>query len=63
MVLASVILTIKDVGIALSEVGLHYPALRVRCEVSFKGYVLPSGPSPCLRIGVYVAFPRSEYYA
>ena len=46
MVLASVILTIKDVAIPLSEVGLHYPALRVRCEVSFEGYVPLSAPSP-----------------
>ena len=30
MVLASVILTIKDVAIPLSEVGLHYAALLVR---------------------------------
>jgi len=49
MVLASVILSIKDVAIALSEVGLHYPALRVRCEVSFEGYVPLSAASPCDR--------------
>ena len=46
---------------------LLFPAGRLACldpirqcpgQVSFAGYVLPSGPSP-----MYVAFPRSEYYA
>ena len=49
IVLASAILTIKDVVIPLREVGLHYPALRVRCKVSFEGYVPLSAPSPCER--------------
>ena len=49
MALTSVILTIKDVANPLSEVCLHYPALHVRCEVSFEGYVPLSAPSPCDR--------------
>jgi len=50
MVLASVVLTIKDVAIPpLSEVGLHYPGPTCPVQVSFEGYVPLSAPSPCLQ--------------
>jgi hypothetical protein len=49
MILASVILIIKDVAIPLREVGLYYPILLCPVQVSFEGSVPLSAPSPCDR--------------